>query len=226
MEVVITKWNGAVPSNYYIAPRPVYGITDNAVNRLTELFFVRQNQTTIMENPYASLPVNLDIANNKIIYLIFFPYRETFALAANGAERIMYAVQGSNQEVMIEGGEMLNEACTDMQNFGFSLAASHSVVVLGFMAATGEGDRDTVYDSYGINMTHYQLIRQMVYEAGMKANMGYNIDDTVLNTYTAPVVRGTTSREIKALPSWSISNNQLRFEADGDETIRFEVYAK
>jgi hypothetical protein len=95
------------------------------------------------------------------------------------------------------------------------------------MAANdGAGGRDTVYDTNGVNMTYYQLIRQMVYEAGMKANMGYNIDDTVLSTYTAPVVRGTTSREIKALPSWSISNNQLRFEADGDETIRFEVYAK
>jgi hypothetical protein len=94
------------------------------------------------------------------------------------------------------------------------------------MAADGEGSKDTVYDTNGVDMTYYQLIRQMVYEAGMKANMGYNIDDTVLNTYTAPVVRGTTSREIKALPSWSISNNQLRFEADGDETVRFEVYAK
>jgi hypothetical protein len=236
IEVVITKWNGAVPANYYIAPAPVYSITDNAVNRITELFFVDQNLESLENNPYDPLPDTLDIANHKIIYLIFLPYLEIIDKAADGARRIYYNdeyYEGSGPDFDYAKDELYGTA-TAMQALGFSLAASYAMIALGLMANDWGYRKDDMFDSYSdeygdlasTNMTFYQVVRQMVYEIGMKTSMGYDIDDSVLDTYTAPIVRGSASRRTKALPSWSISDNQIRFEADGDETVRFEVYAK
>jgi hypothetical protein len=236
IEVVLTKWNGVVPTNYFIAPAPVYGITDNAVNRITELLFVDQNLESLRDDPYDSLPDTLDIANHKIIYMLFIPYLEIIDKATEGARRIYYNdeyYEGSGPDFSY-GEDELYGTIAAMQALGFSLIASYAMMALGLMSDDWGYRRDSTFDSYSdpygnlinTDTTFYQVIRQMVYEVGMKANMGYNIDDAVLNTYTAPIARGSTSRRIKTLPSWSISDNQIKFEADGDEIVRFEVYAK
>jgi hypothetical protein len=218
IEVVITKWNGAVPGNYYIAPTPVYGITDNAVTRLTNLLAIESNQNSIRDNPYAPLPDSGDIRNNKIIYLLFFGFKEMIAGIVDYIKLADSMYGAGDMDTYQWAVGQIRDYTNTAQDMGFSPYASEGFADFALYISHGrEGD------FYG---DIYPRLWYIVQEASIMARVGYDVNDAVLNTYTAPIVAGTTSRDVKSLPSWSISNNKLRFEADGDETVRFEVYAK
>ena len=230
IEVRLTKWNGVVPGNVYIEPTPVYGITENAISRLTELFFDYYNIDSIRTDPYTSIPTTLGINNNKLLYLIFFDLRVQIDQMADAASLFFSGFIEGNQTSIVTGQELMTIATQSFSNLGFSekatLAFSDLGYVAGYMVQQADIDYVKHRSATGQPYTLFEAVKQLVKEVAQKSKLGYEINDTVLDTYSAPVVTGSQSRQTKALPSWSITNNQLRFEADGDETVRFEVYAK
>jgi hypothetical protein len=213
IEVVITKLNRKPTDNM---SRCVSGRT---VERLTELFFDRENQRVLLEHTSTDIPNLLGIANAQLIYQLFNPYIDMLAEAAR-------AVRGRSDDPMSLykiRNTLLGEGC-----FSFWSSLGPECIANNYYYSDRPRDYTINNPENSETNTIHGIVTDWVQCVCSNSSLSQYIPCAILDVSTQAIHDRANANTINVLPTWSLSteHGSILFNADGLCDTYVEVYAK